>query len=70
MNFINESGKEGHLASRLITLNNGRYSEESGDNFTVLNISLPFAYPDIETQQSSAIDTGSLRSCSKGSEKS
>jgi CheY-like chemotaxis protein len=57
MKFINESGTAGHLASRLITLSNGRYSQESGDNFTVLNISLPFAYPDTETKQPSAIDT-------------
>jgi CheY-like chemotaxis protein len=57
MKFINESGTAGHLASRLITLSNGRYSQESGNNFAVLNISLPFAYPDTETKQPSAVDT-------------
>jgi CheY-like chemotaxis protein len=58
MEFTNESGTAGHLASRLITLNNGRYSQESGDNFTVLNISLPFEYPAAEIKQPSATDTG------------
>jgi len=43
--FINEEGTTGHLASRLITSNNGRYFQESGNNFTVLNITMPFSYP-------------------------
>jgi CheY-like chemotaxis protein len=49
--FINEEGTAGHLASRLITLNNGRFIQESGNNFTVLNISMPFAYPVTEIKQ-------------------
>jgi CheY-like chemotaxis protein len=57
MEFINESGTAGHLASRLITLNNGRYNQESGDNFAVLNMSLPFEYPAAETYQPAATDT-------------
>jgi CheY-like chemotaxis protein len=51
--FINEEGTAGHLASRLIALNNGRFSQESGSNFTVLNISMPFAYPVTEIKQTS-----------------
>ena len=43
--FINEEGTAGHLASRLITSGNGRFSQESGNNFTVLNITMPFSYP-------------------------
>lgn len=52
--FINEEGTEGHLASKLIRLGNGRYSQESGDNFTVLNFSMPFAYPVSEGKQFTA----------------
>jgi CheY-like chemotaxis protein len=55
--FINEEGKAGHLASRLITLNNGRFSQESGDNFTVLNVTMPFAYPVTEIKQTSGSET-------------
>jgi CheY-like chemotaxis protein len=51
--FINEEGTVGHLASKLIALNNGRFSQESGSNFTVLNISMPFAYPVTEIKQPS-----------------
>lgn len=58
--LINESGSEGHLASRLIKSSNGRYSQESGDNYTVLNISLPFEYPFTEIKQLPAPDTGSV----------
>ena len=57
MVFINEEGTAGHLASRLITMNNGKFSQESGDNFTVLNISMPFAYPVTEIKQTTGTDT-------------
>jgi CheY-like chemotaxis protein len=43
--LINDQGTSGHLASRLISMNNGHFSQEYGNNYTVLNISLPFAYP-------------------------
>ncbi len=43
--LINPDGSSGLLASRLIGNVNGRYSQESGDNSSVLNISLPFTYP-------------------------
>ena len=55
--FINEEGTAGHLASRLINLNNGRFSQESGDNFTVLNLTMPFAYPVTEIKQTSGSET-------------
>jgi CheY-like chemotaxis protein len=57
MVFINEEGTAGLLASRLITMNNGKFSQESGDNFTVLNISMPFAYPVTEIKPTSGTDT-------------
>lgn len=56
--FIDETGNTGHLASRLIALNNGKYRQESGNNFTVLNISMPFAYPFTEFTMPSVGDTG------------
>lgn len=43
--LINEQGVSGHLAARLISMNRGHYSQEYGNNYMVLNISLPFAYP-------------------------
>jgi len=48
--FIDQEGNTGHLASKLIASSNGKYSQESGNNFTVLNISMPFAYPIIEVK--------------------
>ncbi len=58
LEFINESGTAGHLASRLISLNHGNYSREKGDNFTVLNIIMPFEFPFAETKQPSAPEAG------------
>jgi CheY-like chemotaxis protein len=63
--FINEDGSAGHLASKLITLSNGKFSQESGNNFTVLNISLPFAYPVTEIKQIPAGDAGAAISREK-----
>jgi len=40
--LIGETGIEGRHASRLINSGNGSYSQEFGENFTVLNITLPF----------------------------
>jgi CheY-like chemotaxis protein len=63
--FINEDGSAGHLASKLITLSNGKFSQESGNNFTVLNISLPFAYPVTEIKQIPTWDAGAAISREK-----
>jgi CheY-like chemotaxis protein len=49
--LINETDDTSHLASRLISLSNGRFRQELGNNFTVLNISLPFTYPVYEQKQ-------------------
>ncbi len=43
--LIIDQGTSGHLASKLISMNRGRYTQEFGSNYTVLNISMPFAYP-------------------------
>lgn len=56
--FIDETRNTGHLASRLIALNNGQYRQESGNNFTVLNIIMPFAYPFTEISRLSLAETG------------
>ena len=43
--MINEESGAGHLASKLIALSNGWFTQESGNDVTVLNIIMPFAYP-------------------------
>lgn len=58
IDIISDEGTYGHLALRLIKLNNGRFTRESGDNFSVVNISLPFEYPNIETNYPEAEGTG------------
>jgi CheY-like chemotaxis protein len=55
--FIDQEGNTGHLASKLIASGNGKYSQESGNNFTVLNITMPFAYPVTEAKLTSPGDT-------------
>jgi CheY-like chemotaxis protein len=65
LEMINESGTAGHLASRLITLNHGRFSQEKGEHFTVLNISMPFEYPLTEINQPSSPETGASVSVQK-----
>jgi CheY-like chemotaxis protein len=65
LELINESGTAGHLASRLITLNHGRFSQEKGEHFTVLNISMPFEYPLAEINQPSSPETGASVSVQK-----
>jgi CheY-like chemotaxis protein len=55
--FVNEQGFAGHLAFKLIKSGNGKFSQESGENFTVLNITLPFAYPVTEIKQPLSPDT-------------
>jgi CheY-like chemotaxis protein len=64
--LINESEITGHLASRLITLNHGNYSHEKGDNFSVLNFSIPFEFPHADTKQFPSDDTGNYVSAQKG----
>jgi CheY-like chemotaxis protein len=60
--FIDQEGNTGHLASKLIASGNGKFSQEPGNNFTVLNISMPFAYPVTEVKLPSAGDTGTVAS--------
>lgn len=48
--IIGKDHKSGHLAPRLIKLKNGTYNLESGENYSVLNISLPFEHITSETQ--------------------
>jgi CheY-like chemotaxis protein len=43
MELINEDNNSGHLALRLIKQMNGKFIRESGDNYSALYISLPFA---------------------------
>lgn len=56
--FIDETGNAGHLASKLIAFSNGKFSQESGNNFTVLNITMPFLYPVAEPNLPSPGDSG------------
>ena len=60
--FIDQEGNTGHLASKLIAAGNGKFYQEPGDNFTVLNISMPFTYPVAEVKLTSAGDTGTVAS--------
>jgi len=43
--FIDHEGGKGQLAARLIPRKKGTYSQEQGENFSVLNIRMPFACP-------------------------
>lgn len=45
ISFIEHEGTYGQLASRLIARKKGRYSQEQGENFSVLTVSMPFASP-------------------------
>jgi CheY-like chemotaxis protein len=63
--FIDQEGTTGHLASKLIAFGNGKYSQESGNNFTVLNISMPFSYPITEVNLIPIGDTGAAVSREK-----
>ena len=56
--LINEETGTGHLASKLIALSNGWFTQESGNNVTVLNISIPFSCPVSEINLPNGIDTG------------
>jgi len=49
--IINKDNFSGHLASRLISLEKGKFSQEQGDNHTVLNLSMPFECPAYELKQ-------------------
>jgi CheY-like chemotaxis protein/uncharacterized membrane protein (DUF485 family) len=63
--LINEDGTSGHLASRLISLSKGSFVQEFGSNYTVLNISLPFAYPVTEIKPAQVTETGEIISGEK-----
>jgi CheY-like chemotaxis protein len=45
ISFIDHEDTYGRLASRLIARKKGRYSQEQGENFSVLTVSMPFASP-------------------------
>jgi CheY-like chemotaxis protein len=60
--FIDQQGDTVHLASKLIASVNGKFSQEPGNNFTVLNILMPFTYPVTEVKLASAGDTGMVTS--------
>ena len=62
LSLINPDGSSGLLASRLIVNGNGRYSQEEGTNSSVLNISLPFAYPAPDTRLLTSVLKGDLTS--------
>lgn len=55
--LINNQDESGILASKLISLSNGRFSQESGEDFSVLNIIMPFLYPVQEIQEASPTAT-------------
>lgn len=52
--LINDQEVEKNLASRLISLEKGTYSQEFGTNYTILNIFLPFTNPVVEPKQKAA----------------
>jgi CheY-like chemotaxis protein len=52
--LINDIGVEQSLASRLISAGKGTFSQEFGNNFTILNILLPFANPISEPKHQTA----------------
>lgn len=51
ISIIDESGIEQNLAARLISSGKGTFSQEIGNNSTILNILLPFANPVIQLKQ-------------------
>lgn len=53
--FINEEHTAGYLSAKLIRNCNGWYNQEFGDNSSVVNIYLPFSYPDSGQKQESVI---------------
>jgi len=58
--FIDENGNAGHLASKLIAFSSGKFSQESGNNFTVLTITMPFLYPVTESKLPSPGESGAV----------
>jgi len=52
--LINDIGIERSLAARLISSSKGTFSQEVGNNYTVLNILLPFTSPVSEPKQKTA----------------
>ena len=52
--LIEDKGIERSLAKRLISSSNGTFSQEVGNNYTVLNILLPFTKPASEPRQKTA----------------
>ncbi len=58
--MISDDGTSGHLASRLISRSRGNFVQESGSNFTVLNLSIPFAYPVTEARPTPSLLPGEM----------
>ncbi|MDP4222984.1 MAG: response regulator [Bacteroidota bacterium] len=56
--LISDDGTSGHLASRLISLSRGSFAQESGINYTVLNISMPFLFPVTEIKPAQPLKPG------------
>src|SRR5450759_4088389 len=52
--LINDKGVEKSLAARFISSSKGTFSQEVGNNYTVLNILLPFTSPVSEPKQKTA----------------
>jgi CheY-like chemotaxis protein len=52
--LINDAAVEQSLAARLISSRKGTFSQEFGNNYTILNILLPFTNPAAETKLKSA----------------
>ena len=52
--LIDETGIEHSLAARLILSSKGTFNQEVGNNYTILSILLPFAYPDSEPKLKTA----------------
>lgn len=51
MVLIDDKGNERSLAARFISSSKGSYSQETGNNYTVLNILLPFSSPVIGSRE-------------------
>jgi CheY-like chemotaxis protein len=56
--LISDDGTSGHLASRLISLSRGSFAQESGSNYAVLNISMPFFFPVTEIKPAQQLKPG------------
>ncbi len=58
--FIDHEGGKGQLAARLISRKKGTYSQEQGENFSVLNVRIPFACPSSVPAPAGRTETGAI----------